>query len=68
MGGSRQRAKGMHGVRGEGRIISGVRDRVMFIIRDIVGWRSEAGDRVISGVRERLTVPSERGASGQIGI
>lgn len=68
MGGSRGRAKGMHGVRGEDRIMSGVRDRVMFIIRDTVGWRSEARDRVISGVRERLTVPSEKGASGQIGL
>ena len=49
MGGSRGRAKGMHRVRGEDRIMSGIRDRVMFIIRDIVGWRSEARDRVISG-------------------
>lgn len=39
----------MHRVRGEDRIMSGIRDRVMFIIRDIVGWRSEARDRVISG-------------------
>ena len=61
MGGSGGRAKGMHRVRGEYRIMSGIRYRVMFIIRDIVGWRSEARDRVILGVRERLTVPSERG-------
>lgn len=39
----------MHGVRGEDRIMSGVRDRVMFIIRDTVGWRSEAKDGHLRG-------------------
>lgn len=42
----------MHGVRGEDRIMSGVRDRVMFIIRDTVGWRSEAKDGHLGGQGE----------------